>query len=272
MLRWDASAPVDVNHLGRLPADAVTSLDLEWSDITDDDANALLRFDRLVDLRLAHTRLTDRAMPAIGLLSSLRSLSLRGTAVGDEGAMHLRSIPQLESIDLAATRITDETLELLGKSRTLRSLIFDANPWPRLTCRGLEALRTTSIRSLSLAWTDLPDNHLASLASLKGLRELDLSGTRVTDLGIRMLEHLPLRKLTLCGTPAVTNVAMTGLRRMASLESINIHDTGVDNLGVFDLWSIKPGCEVNGITQPQWQAGAIAGKWCAAVPIAGATG
>jgi hypothetical protein len=270
-LRWDASAPVDVNVLSRLPADAVTSLDLEWSDITDDTVNALLRFDRLRDLKLGHTRITDAAMPTIGLLTSLRTVSLRGTSVGDEGAMHLRSMPQLSAVDLAATRITDETLETLGRSKTLNYLDVSANPWPRLTGRGLEALaKAKTLRTLSVAWTDLSDMLLAPISAMKGLRTLDLSGTRVTDIGLRLMEHLPLRQLTLCATPGVTNVAMTGLRRMASLESVELHDTGVDNLGVFDLWAVKPNCSVNGLTQPQWQAGALSGRWSAGESIVGA--
>jgi hypothetical protein len=270
-LRWDASAPVDARVLDRLPAEAVTLLDLEWSDVTDQGLSGLLRFDRLQELKLGHTRITDAGMPTIGLLSSLRTVSLRGTAVGDDGALHLRSIPQLAAIDLAATRITDVTLELLARSKTLSQLDVSANPWPRVTGRGLDALKHAKLlRKLSVAWTDLSDTHLATLAALKGLTSLDLSGTRVTDIGLRLIEHLPLRRLTLIATPGVTNVGMLGLRRMASLERLDLHDTGVDNLGVFDFWSVRPLCSVNGLTQLQWQAGALAGRWSAGEPIVGA--
>jgi hypothetical protein len=270
-LRWDASAPLDANVLDRLPAEAVTSLDFEWSDVTDQGLSALLRFDGLRELKLGHTRVTDAGMPTVGLLTSLRSISLRGTAIGDEGAMHLRSLPQLASADLAATRITDVTLQLLGRSKTLSQLDVSANPWPRITGRGLEALgHAKLLRKLSVAWTDLSDTHLAPLAALKGLTTIDLSGTRVTDIGLRLMEHLPLKRLTLIATPGVTNVGMLGLRRMASLERLDLHDTGVDNLGVFDLWAVRPHCSVNGLTQAQWQAGALAGRWSAGESIVSA--
>jgi len=270
-LRWDASAPVDQRVLERLPAEAVKVLDFEWSDVTDQSLSAILRFVNLDELKLGHTRVTDAGMPMIGLFTSLRTISLRGTVISDEGAMHLRSIPQLASIDLAATRITDVTLELLARSKTLSQLDLSANPWPRITGRGMEALSHAKLlRKLSVAWTDLSDTHLAPLAALKGLTSLDLSGTRVTDIGLRLLEHLPLRRLTLIGTPGVTNVGMLGLRRMSSLENLDLHDTGVDNLGVFDLWAVKPLCAINGLTQPQWQAGTLAGRWSAGESITGA--
>lgn len=270
-IRWDASTPIDADILNRLPAEATTLLDLEWSDLSDETVGVLLKFDRLRELKLGHTRISDRGMPTIGLLTSLRMISLRGTSVSDEGVLHLRSIQQLASIDLAATRITDETLDLLGRSRSLINLDVSANPWPRITGRGLESLsRARSLRTLSVAWTDLSDMHLAPISAMRGLRTLDLSGTRVTDIGIRLLEQLPLKQLTLCATPGVTNVSMGGLRRMPSLETLELHDTGIDNLGIFDLWSMKPTCSVNGVTQPEWQAGALSGRWSAGEAIVGA--
>ena len=270
-IRWDASAPLDESVLARLPADATTLLDLEWSDLSDSQLGWLLRFDRLKELKLGHTRITDAGMATVGLLTSLCSISLRGTAVGDDGAAHLRSIPSLASVDLAATRVTDATLELLGRSKTLTQLDVSANPWPRIGGRGLEALsESRRLTKLSVAWTDLSDMHLAPIAKLTSLKELDLSGTRVTDIGLRLLEGLPLKRLTLCATPGVTNVGMAGLQRMKSLASLELHQTCVDNVGVFELWTAKPTCSINGLTQPQWHAGALRGKWSSGEPILGA--
>lgn len=270
-IRWDASAPVDKELLARLPAGSVTKLDFEWSDLADKNLGSLLRFDRLGELRLGHTRVTDAGMATVGVMTSLKSISLRGLAVTDDGAAHLVSLPALQEADLAATRITDATLELIGRSKTLERLDVSANPWPRITGRGLESLsRCRKLAWLSVAWSDLSDMHLAPIGILKSLKGLDLSGTRVTDIGLRLMERLPLERLTLCATPGVTNVGMSGLRRMETLKSLELHQTCVDNVGVFDLWTAKPKCAINGITQPQWQAGALRGRWSSGEPILGA--
>jgi hypothetical protein len=269
-LRWDASMPFDAGWVFCFPLDRLAMLDLEWSDVSDDTFPALHAFPFLEELRLGHTRITDAAFGVVGKLKALRSLSVRGTSVGDSAVAALMQCVNLESVDMAATRVTAEGVKALGRLPKLSALDLSANHWPRIHAHAVHALaRAHALRTLSLAWTDLGDIHLEGLAAIRGLEVLDLSGTCISDEGLRAVAKLPLRRLTLIACHGITNRSMETLAGIETLATLHINGTGIDNLGVFELWDKRPGFAVNGLTFDAWQAGALAGRWSAGEAIVG---
>ena len=98
--------------------------------------------------------------------SNLSNRSLE--ALADAGAR----LPELETLNICSTRITDAGLKALGRSSA-----------------GLGSLRTLYLHYNH----SLSDVGIAAIASadtsLKGLREVSIDGTKVTDAGVDMLRR-----------------------------------------------------------------------------------
>lgn len=88
-----AFAPIGQLH-------SVVDLDLNGSNITDDDLVVLQALTNLRHLDLSHTEVTDAGLLHLQTLSTLRWLVLSGSRVTDEGVDRLReAIPNLQLLD-----------------------------------------------------------------------------------------------------------------------------------------------------------------------------
>jgi hypothetical protein len=67
----------------------------------------LVCFDRLRELSLEGSAVTDAGLRHIGRFSSVQRLSLRGTVITDAGLTHLRRLTSLTLLDLRETRCTE---------------------------------------------------------------------------------------------------------------------------------------------------------------------
>jgi hypothetical protein len=72
----------------------------------DSELALLSRFDRLRELSLEGSAVTDAGLAHLARLRSLRRLSLRETAITDAALVHLQGIPSLTLLDLRETRTT----------------------------------------------------------------------------------------------------------------------------------------------------------------------
>ena len=92
--------------------------------------------------------------------------------------------------------------------------------------------RSTSLRGLYLAGTDITDAGLESLRSLTKLRELGLCGTGLTDAGLVHIHELTnLRVLDLRETH-VTDSGLAQLKLLTSLQKLCLSGTAVSRAGV----------------------------------------
>ena len=174
-----------------------------------------LPFLRLLDLskqdKLSRVDpITERALAYIATLSSLTSLTLShyNTAVSDRSCLHLCKLRQLRSLALSACRrITSQTLLYLATSPVARSLTaLDLS-----SCSGL---------------TDV-----SALRDMRSLTSLDLSECRrltVSSLSSAVSSH-SLFKLSLRGTHTTTRSLSFLLHCPASIESLDLRSTDVDD-------------------------------------------
>lgn len=105
-----------------------------------DDA-ALAKFapiaDRLWEMNLARSRVTDAGMPALSAMKNLRRLHLQNTAVTDAAIDSLLGLQELEYLNLFNTKVTDEGIAKLEKLPRLKRLYV----WQTgVTRAGAEAL------------------------------------------------------------------------------------------------------------------------------------
>ena len=78
--------------------------------------------ENLVELNLANSQITDRALEAVGQMTNLTHLHLQNTAVSDNGLEHLANLYQLEYLNLYNTAITDNALQVLRRLKALKNV------------------------------------------------------------------------------------------------------------------------------------------------------
>lgn len=163
-------------------------LDVSSCEITDHGLKHLEKLGKLEDLGLNDTKITGAGLRHLSHLPKLRELHLVGVALDDAGLVHLAELNGLEVLWLGGSqsRITDAGLEQLAKLIRLRHLSLSGSA---VTARGIEQLAAlTNLETLYLEDSDIGDEVIPALGGLKGLKGLNLSGTRFTPAGIRQLQ------------------------------------------------------------------------------------
>jgi hypothetical protein len=162
------SAAVDVtltsNVDPRLARNAIVSIDVHRSRVTDADLAQYEGLKGLRRLNLYGTKITDAGLRSVGTLTNLQILYLSDTAVTDAGLQSLQGLTKLGDLGLNQTRITDAGIPSL--------------------------LALTNLHSLSLSGTKITDQGLQQLKSLRGLKHLYVGHTGVTAAGVQELKKL----------------------------------------------------------------------------------
>ncbi len=211
-----------------LATPGVTVLDLARCEITDAGFERLKDLPAVTDLNLFYAEfLTDAAMSHLRGWKHLRRLNLRGTDITDAGLAHVSRISSLESLDASFTLVTNVGLDHLARLTKLQELALGGN---KITAAGLHVLKGLSeLRRLNLngsqkrnteTWSaSLTDFDTDALTALSRLEDLNIGGTRITDLGVGRLAALAnLRVLDLSRTAATG----AGLERLARLERLSL--------------------------------------------------
>jgi len=167
---------------------------------------------KLTKLSLGHAlALTGSGAAALTGHPTLKELSIGGTGFGDVGMPHIASIKGLTRLQLNHDRVTDAGLAALAHHPALESLMFSPQMTPRLT-----------------------DASLATVATLKALKELTINDTVLTyEGGLKLLKALPnLQKLTL-GKVGLSDADLAKLK--ADLPKVDIKFTPAE-AGAVEKW------------------------------------
>ncbi len=267
-VRLDVSkaASKDLSFLREIPPDGIHVLNLEGTDVDDEQLRHVGRLTGLRMLNLEETRITDRGIQHLANLRQLQRLDLSafgvhrdGFGVGDESMAIVAQLPALESIALRLTKVTDAGMEALAKCKSLKSIGIEGTPvtdngleylldLPRLVVLGLgvydegasitdEGLRTVGrmaqLKSLSLSGTPVTNAGLEHLSGLTELESLDIDETQATEAGLAHLAPLQkIERLRLFDT--VTDVGAKHLSKLKNLKRISanldLSDKGVAEL------------------------------------------
>ena len=100
----------------------VVSVDLQQTQVTDDDLEYLKGLTTLQSLDLFVTQVSDAGLEHLKGMTSLQHLQLRRTQVSDAGLEHLKGLAKLESLDLSSTLVSDSGLEHLKGLTGLQEL------------------------------------------------------------------------------------------------------------------------------------------------------
>jgi hypothetical protein len=167
----------------------IISLRLEGVNLQKDDFALIGRLRELEMLDLNRSNVTDDDLRPLGGLPKLRELKLWGTRIDGSGLEHLGGLERLERLELRSDTVTDDSLRHLTKLRNLRHLDLTG---ARIGDSGLAHLaRIPSLQSLKLTHTNVTDQGLRLLRGLEELRGLTLDGTKVSEAGLKSLAELP---------------------------------------------------------------------------------
>ena len=175
------------------------SLDVErCAAVSDDGVRALATLSDLQELRVSNRSLTDRGIAVVPQLPNLRVLAAGGSTFSAVGLDSLRECKHLRELCLRYSRQDREpqfvaaVMQRVGGIESLEKLEVSGLPQ---TADSLATLhRLPRLEALTLCFSDLDDEAVDALSSLKSLRFLDLRfNDRLTDDAVDSLlrcDHL----------------------------------------------------------------------------------
>lgn len=244
--------------------------------VPQEDLSGLARLSSLEELSIGGGRWTEDELVVLESLPNLRRLQVASTDVTDRTMATIGKLKRLEYLNLGMTRVTKRGLNQLNGLTNLRTLdafaystgesIVDEVP--------LNLSTLTNLKTLVLTRFALVDSDLASVANMRQLEWLRLSGTfteqglvYLKDLGnlknlsvneitcstgdglARMAGLTGLRDLKLTGR--VTDAALARLAPLPSLWSLTVHtDESVRPQTIAQLKQVLPAIDFVHIEKP----------------------
>jgi Leucine-rich repeat (LRR) protein len=152
----------------------------------DADLARIRGLSHLKELILTDANVTDIGLESLRDLRQLEGLWLSGSQISDKGLINLAGLNHLRVLCFYDTEITDDGLKELQRLRQLHTLVLRNT---KVTDSGLLVVKDLApLRVLCLADNiNVTDAGLVNLKDLASLRSLDLSGTKVTDAGVKQL-------------------------------------------------------------------------------------
>jgi Leucine-rich repeat (LRR) protein len=208
----------------------------------------------LVNLRaltLNSPHLTDMELLGLRGLDRLESFSLLGSnGVVGPGLVHLRLLGQLTSLALPSG-FPEQGLQYVAALEKLESLSIHGTTFSE-NAAGLRRIKELKgLQDLTLKTTNITDEGLAHLAELTQLRRLDLrSNHRITDAGIVHLADLDRLEWLDVSELALTDVALSHLGGLSNLQTLILPARGITGVGfehladLTTLTTLRPGKSV----------------------------
>ena len=258
-----------ISEVAQLPeaSDAIESIDLTDSRISDTDIQPLKNLSKLKSVNLTNVPISGAALEAFTELPALEELILDGTQVGNDVAPHLLEMENLQTVSLRKTGITDQIFKSLAEMPQLTRLHVDGNrillgkEFARLVEEGKfaklrvltvdgsqfglygfqSASQLNALERLSVTDSGFHDAALGEVAGCEALREFSADSTSVSDAGVEELQNLrSLKVLHLRNCPAITNDSLKTLRQMKSLERVDLSGTSCTPEGLKSLQNQLP--------------------------------
>jgi Leucine-rich repeat (LRR) protein len=265
------------------PLKSLKTLNLSSNSISGAGLAPIAKLTNLQSLDISELPIDDKALAPLAALKNLKQLNLSETKVTLEGTIAFaKALPNLEVTApfgrlMGGTRLTmdpsvdDADLARLKSLPTLREI----NLWEcdQITNAGIAHLTALpQLTSLELGFTQINNEGLESLATLKDLKQLDLRETNTSmaaalqlvaklpalrvlaawgevkgaqeitlaptaiDEQLAYLRHLPnLEKLSLWRCDKLTDAALAPLAKLKGLRELNLGATNVGDDGLAAL-------------------------------------
>jgi len=207
---------------------------LQWLELNDTEIGDLgLKFleesKALERLDLSGTAISDNGLSSLSGLTNLKRLALKSTALEGNGIVFLKDLPIAE-LSLSNAPIRDRAIDTLAQLSSLRFLSLAYTDITDKCSGALEQIN--NLDSLDLDGSDITDTGLDAIGRIGKLKTLRLSYTKISDKGIRKLEQLKdLEELTLLRT-RITNQAMETISAFSKLQCLDLDYTEINDEGI----------------------------------------
>ena len=221
-----------------LPLQRLHEIDLSETNVTDEGLRALQSLGSVHTVNLAETSIGDAGMAYISAMPGLRSLTVNNCQrISSSGFARLRELRNLTSLNADDTAFSDRDLEIVPSTPALAVLSLDNTA---VTDAGLIHLKgADKLLHLYLDGTAVSDAGLSHLSSLKALRTLTLSRTNVEGDGLSHLADLKdLRELRLRDAQVADTVG-AHLLKLANLRSLDLSRTPLASATLRDIGRLE---------------------------------
>lgn len=209
----------------------ITRLNLESTQLDDENLKELVHLKNLQSLNCANTRINDSNLAQIEGLKDLRKLNLKLTSISDSGLTSLAKLPKLEALDLQSNyALTGKNLSLL-KDSPIKTLNLSSSGLEDF--EGLKELK--QLKELQLVYTKTKDRDLQQIAMLKNLEILSLESTKISGEGLVYLKDAKnLKVLNLSNLSSLRDENLAQLKDLKltelQLNWSNLSDRGATQL------------------------------------------
>jgi Leucine-rich repeat (LRR) protein len=208
----------------------------------------------LQSLDVSFTELTDNGLERLTFLKRLEELWIGGDKMSGVGLYSLKLLPKLKRLDLAGRQrtdsglwsvaLTDFNVESVAALRQLERLDLSGS---KLTSLGLVKLRPlVELRSLGLDGTEIRSPSLAVLASLPKLERLTLwKCKQIDDDAAPYLAGSPRLAMLDLAETRLTDKGLAELQKMRRLRRLYLGGTLVTKAGVEKFLEKNPQCQIS---------------------------
>jgi len=184
----------------------------------------------------------------------IKKLFLRHNSINDDDVERLAKLKHIESLDLFNNLVTDRGIELLAKMLQLTSLQIGGNDLITNVdvfcnsslrtlianhCNNLQTIdnfiKNTKVEILGLCNCGIIDDDLCYIQDNHFIKELHLSGNKLTSEGIRFLAQNSIIQCLDISDQDVDDQSAVLLSQMPSLEKLNIHGCLIGDEGMVAL-------------------------------------
>lgn len=168
-------------------------------DVVDKDLSFLANHKNLTDLNLSGTGVSKNVISVVSTIPTLEKIRLSQINLSGADMESLTKLPKLSALELNACNLSDKELESLSKLGSLQILSIRANP--RLTDRGI-----------------------SKLSKSKSLNFLDISQTRVTDLGLKSFKGSGHLEIVIQKCPLISSIQIEKLSKDLGVKKLDSND------------------------------------------------
>ncbi|MBW8884027.1 MAG: hypothetical protein JF612_04455, partial [Planctomycetia bacterium] len=152
---------------------------------TDGDLAGTPALERMRNLSLCRTQVTDAGLARLAGCKGLVWIDLSYTSASDEGLKRFAANSGLKQLFLEGTKVTASSLPIIAAFKQLEQLDLSRLQMRDADLAALAPLK--SLKTLYLTACPITDSGLEHLRGLKQLEELDTGGTQVTAEGRKKL-------------------------------------------------------------------------------------
>ncbi|MGD9682585.1 MAG: hypothetical protein AB7W16_15465 [Candidatus Obscuribacterales bacterium] len=217
-----------IEHIARLP---LVKLNLTETRITDKGLEDIARIKSLTVLNLGSTAITDEGMRYLKTMENLNNLNISNAKISDKGIATIApALKHLRHLNIANTFATRNCLSSLARMKGLATLIIDGT---EIRGEDLDCLAgKLDLESLCMENCHVTDGDIKLFVErFPHLVHLNISGTRVSDEGIKSLESLAnLRLLQIRRMPDLSKQALDRLKKGKPALTIDQGLANFDNI------------------------------------------